>query len=166
MLMIINALMIIIFFVGYMAITMEHKIGVNKTASALLMAVFCWALIAIKKCYECGIHSYIDVVLQKFNEHLHGISQIVFFLMGAMTIVELIASHDGFKIITDFIRARDKRKLLWVVSVITFFLSSVLDNLTTAIVMVSLVRRLIDDKNDRMIFASMVIVAANAGGSW
>jgi Na+/H+ antiporter NhaD/arsenite permease-like protein len=83
-----------------------------------------------------------------------------------MTIVELIDSHGGFKIITDFIRTRDKRKLLWVISIFTFFLSSVLDNLTTSIVMVSLLRRLIPDRDDRMIFAGMVIIAANAGGAW
>ena len=86
--------------------------------------------------------------------------------MGAMTIVELIDSHGGFKIITDFIRTKDKRKLLWAISIFTFLLSSVLDNLTTSIVMVSLLRRLVPDRDDRMIFAGMVIIAANAGGAW
>ncbi len=162
----IDVFIIVIFCLGYFAITLEQKIGVNKTAIALLMAVFCWVFIAIKKCYACGINHYIDMTLQSLNEHLHEISQVVIFLLGAMTIVALIEVHDGFKIITDFIRTKDKRNLLWVISLITFFLSSVLDNLTTAIVMVSLVHRLITDKNDRMIFASMVIIAANAGGAW
>ncbi len=161
-----NIFLIIIFIAGYIAIAFEHKIKVNKTATALLIAVFCWALIAVLECFRCGPSQYIDVVLQNLNRHLHDISQIIIFLMGAMTIVELIDSHGGFKIITDFIRTKDKRKLLWVISVFTFFLSSVLDNLTTSIVMVSLLRRLIPDRDDRMIFASMVIIAANAGGAW
>lgn len=161
-----NILMVIIFVFGYIAIAFEHKIKVNKTATALLTAVFCWALIAVQECLRCGPHQYIDVVLQNLNRHLHDISQVIIFLMGAMTIVELIDSHGGFKIITGFIRTKDKRRLLWVISMFTFFLTSVLGNLTTVIVMVSLLRRLIPDKNDRMIFASMVIIAANAGGVW
>ncbi|MBI3618264.1 MAG: sodium:proton antiporter NhaD [Candidatus Omnitrophica bacterium] len=155
-----HILMVLIFAIGYMAITLENKIKVNKAAIALLVAVFCWAFNFIEHfpADEASLHRLI--------EHLGEISQVIFFLMGAMTIVELIDSHGGFKIITGFIRTRDKRKLLWAISIITFFLSSVLDNLTTSIVMVSLLRRLISDKNDRMIFASMVIIAANAGGAW
>ena len=155
-----NILMILIFVFGYIAIALENKIRVNKAAIALLVAVFCWGFNFIENFPpdEASLHRLI--------EHLGEISQVIFFLMGAMTIVELIDSHGGFKIITDFIRTKDKRKLLWVISIITFFLSSVLDNLTTSIVMVSLLRRLIPDKNDRMIFASMVIIAANAGGAW
>lgn len=155
-----NILMITIFAMGYLAITLEERIRVNKAAIALLVAVFCWGFNFIENFPpdEASLHRLI--------EHLGEISQVIFFLMGAMTIVELIDSHGGFKIITDFIRTRDKRKLLWVISIFTFFLSAVLDNLTTAIVMVSLLRRLIPDRADRMIFASMVILAANAGGAW
>ena len=152
--------MVLTFAIGYIAISLENKIKVNKAAIALLVAVFCWIFNFIEHfpADEASLHRLI--------EHLGEISQVIFFLMGAMTIVELIDSHGGFKIITGFIRTRDKRKLLWVVSIITFFLSSVLDNLTTSIVMVSLLRRLVHDRDDRMIFAGMVIIAANAGGAW
>ena len=152
--------MVLTFAIGYIAISLENKIKVNKAAIALLAAVFCWVFNFIEHfpADEASLHRLI--------EHLGEISQVIFFLMGAMTIVELIDSHGGFKIITGFIRTRDKRKLLWVVSIITFFLSSVLDNLTTSIVMVSLLRRLVHDRDDRMIFAGMVIIAANAGGAW
>ena len=152
--------MVLTFAIGYIAISLENKIKVNKAAIALLVAVFCWIFNFIEHfpADEASLHRLI--------EHLGEISQVIFFLMGAMTIVELIDSHGGFKIITGFIRTRDKRKLLWVISIITFFLSSVLDNLTTSIVMVSLLRRLVHDRDDRMIFAGMVIIAANAGGAW
>ena len=155
-----HILMVLTFAIGYIAISLENKIKVNKAAIALLVAVFCWIFNFIEHfpADEASLHRLI--------EHLGEISQVIFFLMGAMTIVELIDSHGGFKIITGFIRTRDKRKLLWVVSIITFFLSSVLDNLTTSIVMVSLLRRLVHDRDDRMIFAGMVIIAANAGGAW
>lgn len=162
----VNIFIISVFVAGYIAIAFEHKIKVNKTATALLTAVFCWALVAVQECLRCGPHQYIEVVLQNLNRHLHDIAQVIIFLMGAMTIVELIDSHGGFKIITDFIRTKDKRKLLWAISIFTFLLSSVLDNLTTSIVMVSLLRRLVPDRDDRMIFAGMVIIAANAGGAW
>ena len=161
-----NLLMVAIFVLGYAAIIFEQKIGVNKAASALLMAVSCWSIITIQKCYECGVVLYMGIVLRSLNDHLHEIAQLVIFLLGAMTIVALIESHDGFKIVIDFIRTRRKRTLLWAVSLVTFFLSAVLDNLTTSIAMVSLVRRLVEERDDRLIFAGMVIVAANAGGIW
>ena len=155
-----HILMVLTFAIGYIALSLENKIKVNKAAIALLVAVFCWIFNFIEH-FPADEDS-----LHRLTEHLGEISEVIFFLMGAMTIVELIDSHGGFKIITGFIRTRDKSKLLWAVSIITFFLSSVLDNLTTSIVMVSLLRRLIPDKADRMIFASMVIIAANAGGAW
>src|SRR5688500_1322541 len=98
--------------------------------------------------------------------HFGDISGILFFLLGAMTIVELIDAHDGFSAITDRIRTNDKRKLLWIISLVTFFLSAVLDNLTTTIVIVSLLRKLVPDKTDRMLFVGITIIAANAGGAW
>lgn len=110
--------------------------------------------------------SDIDLVSGQLYEHLGQISGILFFLLGAMTIVELIDAHDGFEVITNRIKTTDKRKLLWIISILTFFLSAVLDNLTTTIVMVSLLRKLIDDKQTRMFFVSMVVLAANAGGAW
>ncbi|MDH5597697.1 MAG: sodium:proton antiporter NhaD, partial [Cyclobacteriaceae bacterium] len=110
-----------------------------------------------------GEGSSVDEELQM---HLGGISEILFFLMGAMTIIELIDIHQGFDVITNRIRTTNKRKLLWIVSLLTFFLSSLLDNLTTAIVMVSLLSKLIEDKKERMFYAGLIIVASNAGGAW
>ncbi len=162
----IEFLMITVFVLGYLAITLEHRLHINKAAIAILTGVFLWALYSIREFCRCGAYEYINVVVEKLNGHLHDIAQIIIFLLGAMTIVALIEMYGGFKIITDFIRTKERRKLLWVVSFITFFLSSVLDNLTTAIVMVSLLRRLVPEREDRLIFASLIIIAANAGGAW
>jgi Na+/H+ antiporter NhaD/arsenite permease-like protein len=153
-----------VFVVGYLAIALEHKIGVNKTATALLTAVACWVLLAVREMQLSG--GSLNGVVESFGIHLQGTAQIVFFLIGAMTIVQLMETHGGFQVISGAIRTQNKIALLWVITFITFFLSSILDNLTSAIVMVSLFHRLIDDRDDRLIFASMVIIAANAGGSW
>ncbi|MEI7724272.1 MAG: sodium:proton antiporter NhaD [Bacteroidota bacterium] len=151
-------LMIIVFILGYTAIALEHPLRINKSATALLLAVALWTL------YALGFpDSFSNAVLL---EHLGEISGILFFLLGAMTIVELIDAHEGFRILTDRIKTTNKVKLLWAVSIITFFLSAVLDNLTTAIVMVALLRKLIGDKKERWFFAGMVIVAANSGGAF
>jgi Na+/H+ antiporter NhaD/arsenite permease-like protein len=107
-----------------------------------------------------------SLVPHELEEHLSSISEILFFLLGAMTIVELVDAHDGFKIITSAIHTRDKVKLIWLLSFITFFLSAILDNLTTTIVMISLLRNLIDEREDRLFFTGMVVIAANAGGAW
>ena len=108
----------------------------------------------------------VHLVSEQLPEHLGEISGILFFLLGAMTIVELIDAHDGFEVITEKIKTTDVRKLLWTISILTFFLSLVLDNLTTTIVMVSLLRKLISDKQIRMFFIGMVVLAANTGGAW
>ncbi len=151
-------LMIIVFILGYACIALEHPLRINKTATALLLAVFLWVFF---------VFGYPDLFThQLLLEHLGEISQILFFLLGAMTIVELIDAHDGFSIITDKIKTTKKVKLLWIISIITFFLSPILDNLTTAIVMVALLRKLISDKHERWFFAGMVIVAANSGGAF
>lgn len=154
-----NLLIALVFVVGYAGIAFEHPLKINKTASALLTGVLCWTI------YMMG-SSDVDLVSGQLYEHLGQISGILFFLLGAMTIVELIDAHDGFDVITSRIATTDKRKLLWIISILTFFLSAVLDNLTTTIVMVSLLRKLIDDKPTRMFFVSMVVLAANAGGAW
>ncbi len=148
-----------IFIIGYAAIAFEHPIRINKTASALLTGVLCW-VVYIMSGTDTGI------VSAELYEHFGQISGILFFLLGAMTIVELIDAHDGFDVITNKIATSDQLKLLWIISIITFFLSSVLDNLTTTIVMVSLLRKLIGNKKTRMFFVSMVVLAANAGGAW
>ncbi|MCC6413208.1 MAG: sodium:proton antiporter NhaD [Saprospiraceae bacterium] len=149
-----------IFILGYLAITLEHSININKAATALVTGVLCWTVYILASGHD---HT---AVVHHLNEHMGEISEILFFLMGAMVIVELIDAHDGFDIITERIRTTDKRKLLWITSIITFFLSAILDNLTTTIVMVSLLRKLIDNKEDRMLFVGITVVAANAGGAW
>jgi len=148
-----------IFIIGYAAIAFEHPIRTNKTASALLTGVLCWVVYIMS-----GTNT--EIVSEQLYEHLGQISGILFFLLGAMTIVELIDAHDGFDVITAKIKTSDQLKLLWIISIITFFLSAVLDNLTTTIVMVSLLRKLISEKKTRMFFVSMVVLAANAGGAW
>lgn len=153
-------LIIGIFVVGYLAIAFEHPIKINKTASALITGVLCWTV------YVLFTHENPELVVEELSHHLGSVSEILFFLLGAMTIVELVDAHHGFRVITDRITTRNSRTLLWVLSFITFFLSAVLDNLTTAIVMVSLLRKLINDKEQRKFYAGMVIIAANAGGAW
>lgn len=154
-----NALIAIIFLVGYAAIVFEHNLRINKAASALVTGVLCWTVYIL-------LSSDKDAVVGQLSHHLGDLSQILFFLMGAMAIVELIDAHDGFEIITQRIRTTQKRKLLWVVAFLSFFLSAVLDNLTTAVVMVSLVRKLVSNKNDRWILVGLVVIASNAGGAW
>lgn len=176
-------IMIILFIIGYACIALEHPLKVNKTATALLLGVLIWLV------YILTGPSIFDVTNfgggwqafqqanpgEKFSdfitkheliEHLGDIAEILFYLMGAMTVVELIDSHGGFSIITDKIKTKNKVKLLWILSFITFFLSAMLDNLTTAIVMVALLRKLLPEKHDRWFFGGMVILAANAGGAW
>jgi NhaD family Na+/H+ antiporter len=150
---------IIVFIVGYLAITLEHTLKINKAATALLTGVICWTLYIIS---APDAH----LISEQLTTQLGEISGILFFLLGAMTIVELIDAHDGFEVITNAISTTSKRKLIWVICFLTFFLSAVLDNLTTTIVMVSILRKLISDKNDRMLFIGMVVIAANAGGAW
>ncbi len=151
--------LIFIFVVGYLMIALEHSIKINKTATALVTGVFLWTFYILNS-------SDAHLINEQLIHHLGELSGILFFLLGAMTIVELVDAHDGFEIITNRITQTDKRKLLWIVSFITFFLSAVLDNLTTTIVIVSLLRKLIKNPDDRLFFAGIVIIAANAGGAW
>jgi NhaD family Na+/H+ antiporter len=148
-----------IFVLGYLAIAFEHPLKVNKTATALITGVLCWTVYVV-----CSTHP--ELIGAELSHHLASIAEILFFLMGAMTIVELIDAHHGFDIITDRIQTTNKVRLLWIISILTFFLSAALDNLTTAIVMVSLLRKLVNDPLDRRFFAGIVIIAANAGGAW
>jgi NhaD family Na+/H+ antiporter len=150
---------IFIFLAGYSAIAFEHVIKINKAATAILTGVLCWAVYILFTPGKEHINS-------ELNSQLGTVSQILFFLLGAMTIVELIDAHDGFDIITRHIKTKSKTRLLWLVGFTTFFLSSVLDNLTTAIVMVSLSRKLVADQEDRWTLAGLIIIAANAGGAW
>lgn len=150
---------ILTFIIGYVAIIFEHKIKINKAATALVTGVICWTIYIL---FQSDKH----LVSEQLIEHLGEVSGILFFLLGAMTIVELIDAHDGFQIITDKIKTRSAIKLLWIVSFITFFLSAILDNLTTTIVIVSMLRKLIVDKEQRLFFIGMTVIAANAGGAW
>lgn len=149
----------IVFVLGYAAIALEHPIKINKAASALVTAAVCWSIYALMT--EDG-HEAVEYL----TGHLGEVSGILFFLMGAMTIVELIDAHDGFYIITSRIKTTNKRKLVWLIAFITFFLSAVLDNLTTTIVLVSLLRKIIAEKEERLMFSALVVISANAGGAW
>lgn len=173
-----------VFILGYICIALEHPLKVNKTATALVLGVVVWTLYllggpdiyqitgvdafnAFKAAHPDSAHPFIDfIVNHEMFEHLGEIAETLFFLIGAMTIVEVIDRHHGFRIITDLIKTRNSVKLLWMLGLITFFLSAVLDNLTTTIVMISLLRKLVTDKKDRWFFAGIIVVAANAGGVW
>lgn len=148
------------FIIGYFFITMEHFTRVDKAAIALLMAVGCWTLQFAATGTSC------EGNLHCLGEHIGNISQIIFFILAALTIVEIISAHKGFDVISDRINTRSKHKLLWIVGFITFFLSSVLDNLTTTIVMVTLLQKIIEEPSERLLFGGGIVIAANAGGAW
>ena len=182
-------IIIVLFVVGYLAIALEHPLKVDKTATALLLGMLLWV------CYALGAEEIVPAVSgEHFKEflaanpslanaslhtqtleyivnvdiieHLGDITQTILFLLGAMTIVELIDVHGGFGVITNRIHTRDKRKLLWIMSIVTFFMSAVLDNLTTTIVMLTLLRKFVPDKNERWLYASAIVLSANSGGAW
>lgn len=186
--------MLVVFVLGYVLIAFEHPLKIDKSASALIAGSLCWAIFALGL-YEIDITSdtftnflnyfqskdlsytneYIvenidyvkkNFVLYELSHHLSEIGQILFFLLGAMTIVELVDAHQGFSVITDRIKTTNKVKLMWILCVLSFFFSATLDNLTTAIVMSALITKLIEDKKDLWLFAGMIIVSANAGGAW
>ncbi len=152
-------IILIIFITGYIAIAFEHPLKVNKAASALITGVLCWTVYIVT---SEDVNAVSESLLHGFGD----IASILFFLLGAMTIVELIDSHNGFDIITQKITTTSKKKLLFIIATITFFLSALLDNLTTAIVMTSLCVKLLNEKEDRLWFAAIIIIAANLGGAW
>jgi Na+/H+ antiporter NhaD/arsenite permease-like protein len=150
---------IVIFVVAYAAIALEHPLKINKSASALVGAGVLWTVYAV-------FGGDYTLTVNQLDESVAPTAKIVFFLIGAMTIVEVIDAHNGFEVITSLIRTRKQVTLMWIVSFVTFFLSAVLDNLTTTIVMISLMKKISDSQNDRLFFASMIVIAANAGGAW
>ena len=152
-------LMIALFVLGYAAIAFEHTIKIDKAASALITGVVLWAVYVLS---GADIHDTEHHLL----EHLSEIASILFFLLGAMTIVEVVDAHEGFSVITDRIRTTKPVVLLWILAWLTFFMSAILDNLTTSIVMVSLLRKLIKDQNMRWLFGGVIVIAANSGGAW
>lgn len=152
-------LMIAVFVLGYAAIAFEHSLKIDKAAAALVTGVACWTI------YVFG-GAEVQNAEHQLLEHLSEISGILFFLLGAMTIVEVVDAHEGFSVITDRIQTKSLRVLLWTIALMTFFFSAILDNLTTSIVMISLLRKLIKDQPIRWLFAGIVIIAANAGGAF
>ena len=151
--------MIIIFVVGYLAIVFEHLIHIDKSASALLTGVSIWAVYVLSGDPTSLSHEF-EV------GHIPDIAGILLFILGAMTIVEIIDLHDGFQVIVDSIKTTNKRKVLWITGFIAFFLAAIIDSLTTAIVMMALLRKLVHVKEERWLMAGMVVIAANAGGAW
>ncbi len=152
-------MLLIIFIIGYLAIAFEHQIKLNKAASALITGVLCWTVYILNGADH-------DVAHHALLEHMGEISGILFFLLGAMTIVELIDAHDGFEPISSSIKTTNKFKLLAIIAVLAFFLSAILDNLTTTIVLISLIAKLVKDSKEKLVFASIIVIAANAGGAW
>jgi len=147
------------FIVGYLLITLEHAIHINKAAIALITAVICWTILVLNPSSK-------DAALSAIGHHLSGVAEIVFFLLGAMTIVELIDAHDGFQNITQKIKTNNKSKFIWTISLVTFFLSAVLDNLTSTIVMMSIINKLVKEKTVKWHLLGLVIICSNAGGAW
>ncbi len=148
------------FAIGYLLIILEHYIKINKTAVALMLAVLCWMIFSATTSV-----SPLEL-LNQLTVHISKASQIIFFLLGAMMLVEVIDSHKGFKIVTDSIYSPSKRTMLWTIALFSFFLSAILDNLTTTILMISLLRKMIPRFEERILPACLIVVAANAGGAW
>ena len=187
-------LLLIVFILGYLAIAFEHPIKIDKAATALVMGGVIWGALALgidelvtkefliefyekfktkfNTLKEIGVYNEkefakpIKFLKYELSHHLIDIGEILFFLLAAMTIVELVDSHRGFSIITDKITTKRKVPLMWILCVISFFFSAVLDNLTTSIVMAALISKMIKDKKDLWMFAGMIIISANAGGAW
>ncbi|RMD69921.1 MAG: sodium:proton antiporter, partial [Bacteroidetes bacterium] len=165
-------LMIVVFVVGYLMIALEHPLRIDKAAPALLAGMITWTLLVIggEEVFQMtGVDVHGDAmhyITESLAEHVSEIAEILFFLLGAMTIVELVDAHEGFKVVTDRIVTDNRVKLIWIISIIAFFFSAALDNLTTSIVMAALLRKLLSNKENLWFFGGMVVIAANAGGAW
>ena len=175
------SIIILIFVIGYLSITLEHPLKLDKTVPALIMASLIWAVLAIG--FTSGWFDVINTEEQAFNylsggeaamegfegtllHHLGKTAEILIFLIGAMTIVEIIDLHRGFEVLKGAVKTKSKRKLLWIIGILGFFLSAIIDNLTATIVLITLLRKLIHKREDRIWYAALVIIAANAGGAW
>ena len=164
-----SIVIVAVFCIGYLLIAIESVTKINKAAIALLMFVFCWTLFMIDPGeYIAGAVGEMKAlaVSEVMEKHLGSTATTLFFLMGAMTIVELVDQNGGFNFVRDMLKTRTKRKLLWRIAFMTFILSAVLDNLTTSIVMVMILRKLVESKKDRLIYAALVVISANSGGAF
>ncbi len=176
-----ESIIILIFVIGYLSITLEHPLKLDKTVPALIMAALIWAVLAVG--FHAGWFDVIDTHERAFNflsggevasegfentllHHLGKTAEILIFLIGAMTIVEIIDLHRGFEILKGAVKTKSKRKLLWIIGILAFILSAIIDNLTATIVLITLLRKLIVKREDRLWYAAMVVIAANAGGAW
>lgn len=176
-----ESIIILIFVIGYLSITLEHPLRLDKTVPALIMAALIWAVLAVG--FSAGWFNVIDTYDSVFDftkggdEALHGFentllhhlgktAEILIFLIGAMTIVEIIDLHRGFEVLKSAVKTKSKKKLLWIIGILAFILSAIIDNLTATIVLITLLRKLIHKKEDRIWYASLVVIAANAGGAW
>lgn len=154
------------FIIGYLAIVFEHPLHLDKTVPALIMGALCWAFVSLGHMDVVGHSHHIEPLDDVLLHHIGKVAEILFFLIGAMTIVELVDLHKGFSVITNRIRTTKKSKMLWLIAILAFFLSATLDNLAATIVLVSLLRRLIPEKSERLYFVCAGVIAANAGGAW
>lgn len=176
------AAILLVFIIGYLAIVLEHPLHLDKTVPALIMGALCWALVAIG--FNNGLLSVVDThdhiysfanghdhhnedgFVNTLLHHLGKTAEILVFLIGAMTIVEIIDLHRGFEVLKGWVKTRSKKKLLWIIGILAFILSAIIDNLTATIVLVTLLRKIISNKNERLWYAALVVIAANAGGAW
>ena len=178
-----EAAIILVFVMGYLAITLEHSLKIDKLVPALVMMAICWALISLglesfPHWFDSANHALMDgfssfsgekkleIMEETLLHHLGKTSEILVFLLGAMTIVEIIDYFDGFSTIKDFVKTKSKVKILWIFSILAFFLSSIIDNLTATIVLISILQKIVKDRNVRLFYAGLIIIAANAGGAW
>ncbi|TXB65396.1 sodium:proton antiporter [Vicingus serpentipes] len=176
-------IIVLVFVLGYLAITLEHNLKIDKLVPAVAMMAICWALIAFgldgfQYWFDSANHALIDAFSSFGHEeklhlmeetllhHLGKTAEILFFLLGAMTIVEIIDYFDGFSTFKTYIKTKSKTKLLWIFSFLAFILSAIIDNLTATIVLITILQKIISDKETRMWFAGLIIIAANAGGAW
>ena len=157
---------VLCFFIGYIIIVLEQPLKLDKSVPALLMGALTWALISVGNLEVLGVNHQVTPLEDGLLHIMGKTAEILFFLLGAMTIVELVDLHKGFSPITSLVKTKDKKSLLWITSLIAFFLSAVLDNLTTTIVMVSILRKLVPKREERLFYVSLIIIAANAGGAW
>ena len=178
-----EATIILVFVMGYLAITIEHSIKIDKLIPALVMMAVCWALIALglesfPQWFDSSKHTLLEgfgsmtsedkmhLMEETLLHHLGKTSEILVFLLGAMTIVEIIDYFDGFSTIKDFVKTKKKTKILWIFSILAFVLSAIIDNLTATIVLISILQKIVKDREIRLWYAGFIIIAANAGGAW